>query len=457
MKFKTQPFEHQLEALEFLEQRKRTALFMEMGTGKSKVVLDFISRNPNIRTVLVIVPKTIIFHWKDEIKEHSRLRHSNLFNRLAEKRLTKLMSIVKLPLRKIVFLINYEGFLKEKTAFRRLFWDLIILDESTKIKNHRAKVTKLLGWNFSHIPYKIIMTGTPITQSYMDIFSQILFLDDGKRLGKRFSEFREKYFDSDYMGYKWELKEGAKKEIKKLLKDLCFFKKKKDCLSLPSKLYEKITLDMGKKQGKLYREMRDEFLTKLEDQTEIETSYVVVQIMKLSQITSGFIKDDNKKIHHFGSEKEEALVEILDGIGKKDKVIIWARFIHDLFTIKKLCNKLKRHNKIIYGKTSNRERKIKLFKKSKKLNTLICQVKCLGYGVNLSEASIAIYYSNSFSLENRLQSEDRIHRIGTKKKVTIIDLVIKNSIDEKIYAALKGKKKVLRNFMDRDEIRNLIN
>jgi SNF2 family DNA or RNA helicase len=458
MNFKTQPFMHQLNTLERIKDRDYYALFWEMGTGKTKEAIDLIRyrcyEKGEAISVLIICPKIAILNWVDEFKIHSTLE--KVVQPLNENRYKKEVALKDKS--KKIFIVNFESV---KPMFNALYkrWDMIIVDESQRIKNMQAISTKAIIKIGDLSRFRYILSGTPILNNPIDIFSQYRFLDGGFTFGKSFTTFRLSYFinvNADLAAKagnnfkyfpKWELNKMLANTFKQKVQSIASVIKKEDCLDLPPKVYKTIHLEMGDKQRKMYEEMKKELIAEIND-TKMYTvaSTAAVKIMRLRQISSGFARLDGVETLAVFSDnpKMDALEDLLEEITINHKCIIWCAFRHDIEAIR---DKFKIYNpSVIYGGTDANEKydQQNKFRKDNTCRIMIAHPKSAGLAINLVEASYAIYYSQGFELENRLQSEDRCHRPGSQvhDKITYIDLIYKNSVDVSISKALKNKKDI---------------
>lgn len=461
MKYKTTPYAHQITALERSWDREVYGFFMEMGTGKSKVLIDTIANlrmADKIDFALVIAPKGVYRNWVNkEIPEHL---HEDVKHRVirwvtsANKAQEQEIKSVAKPFDGLtIFVMNVEAFsaLKGKQAGEWLGQKfgrrgLIAIDESTTIKNHRAKRTKALTKIAAAFRYRRILTGSPVTKSPMDVYAQCEFL------GPRLLGFDSYYgFQGRYAvtkrrtlgSHSFEQIVGYRnvEELGERIDRFAFRVLKKDCLDLPEKTYTARYVEMTAEQTKMYEEIRRQAFTLLDGEM-VSTPQVITQLLRLQQVLCGHLKTDDGVVRTFESKRLDALLEILEEHG--GKAIIWSRFRHD---INQIVSALKKEYgdaaaASYYGDTDDDERAriVKDFQNpSHPLRFFVGNAATAGYGLTLTEANLVVYYSNSFDLEHRIQSEDRCHRIGQKNPVLYIDLITENTIDEKIVSALRNK------------------
>jgi len=460
--YKTQPFAHQRQALSDSWDKPFYALLMEMGTGKTKVALDTMSmlyEEKKIKACLVIAPKGVYDNWiRGEIPTHvpdriekSILRWTPSSARKYNDELDDFIYRDHEDLK--IFVMNTEAFSTPRAARKGYEFlnknpqNLVIVDESTTIKNRQAARTKnIIGMN-KISKYRRILTGSPITKSPMDLFSQCLFLTD-KALGfNSYFAFQSRYsiVQRRVMGQRSFQEITGYRRLDELNEKLDKFSNrvlKIDCLDLPEKLYIRRDITLTDEQIRVYNQMKKLALAKLESGELATTASVLTQIMRLQQICCGFLQPDDGEIELLPSNRMKELLEITDEL--QGKVIIWASYTHDIKEIAKSLQDKFGPGAVAtyYGDTEQDERQniVEEFQKPEsELRFFVGQPKTGGYGITLTEANTVIYYSNSYDLEIRLQSEDRAHRIGQKKAVTYIDLVAPGTIDEKILQALRNK------------------
>jgi SNF2 family DNA or RNA helicase len=461
--FKMKPFAHQVTALEKGWDRTEFGLFMEMGTGKSKVLLDnmgMLFRAAEINFALVIAPKGVYRNWvAKEIPEHMSddIPHRVIrWVSSANKKQKKEMRSVQDPFSGLtIFVMNVEAFstAKGKQAgewMARAFGQngLIAIDESTKIKNHKAKRTKNLCDIASKFKYRRILTGSPITKSPLDIYSQCDFLRQGI-LGhtsyygfqNTFAVLRQQRAGGgrtfqQVVGYK--NLETLGQQI-----DKCSYRVlKKDCLDLPEKIYTARYVSLTPEQLDMYVTLQKEALLLLDNGDMVSAPAVITQMLRVQQVLSGHLKTDDGEMIYFPSKRMEALQDIL--AEHQGKAMIWSRFRHDIVEITKMLNKTFGSGSAAsyYGDTSDDERQriVDQFQEpNSNLMFFVGNPATAGYGLTLTEANLVVYYANDFNLETRLQSEDRAHRIGQKNNVTYVDLISEDTIDEKIVQSLRDK------------------
>ncbi len=461
-KFKLKPFDHQVKALEQGWNKHEFGFFMEMGTGKSKVLIDNIGilhLNYNLEFALIIAPKGVYRNWvAKEIPEHMSddvpyrvIRWVSSPNKTQQK---ELKSVADKFDGLTIFVINVEAFstVKGQNAGKWLAQrfggrGLIAIDESTTIKNHKAKRTKALLKIAAGFQFRRLLTGSPITKSPMDVYSQCEFLRPGLLGFDSYYAFQGRYavINRRTMGaHSFQQIVGFKNldELTERIDRYSFRVLKKDCLDLPDKIYTVRYVGLTDEQAKMYKSIQETAIVMLESGDLVTAPAVITQLLRLQQVMSGHLKTDDGDTIYFPSRRVDALKEILEE--HAGKVIIWSRFRYDIIQITKVLAETYGEESVAsyYGDTTDNARNdiVKQFQSpDSKLRFFVGNPATAGYGLTLTEADLVVYYANDFNLETRIQSEDRAHRIGQKNNVTYIDLITEGSIDEKIVKSLRDK------------------
>jgi SNF2 family DNA or RNA helicase len=460
-KFKTKPFEHQKDALKKCWNKKAFAIFAEMGTGKTKIALDnacILYNKGRIDRLLVVAPKGTYMNWVDqEIPVHvpdyiekDVLAWKPNITEKYELQLKAIRNPENFKLK--IFVMNVESLSTKKGCYyAKLFLSskaMMIIDESTTIKNPQAKRTKNILELSKEAPYKRILTGSPVTQSPMDLWSQMDFLEPEILGQQSFYAFRTKYavlITASAAGGTHKFQKIVKfknlKELGKLVSPHSYRILKKDCLDLPDKIFTKRIIELSDEQKKAYSEMKTSAITILKGEAATAVN-VLTQLIKLHQITCGHMKTDSGDIINLKNSRLDELMQILGET--TGKAIIWANYIHDINTIESAIKKEFGLDSYCtyYGATKQEDRQACINKFQDETNPVrffIGNTQTGGYGITLTQASTVIYYSNNYDLEKRIQSEDRAHRIGQKNPVLYVDLVAKETVDEKIIQALRNK------------------
>jgi SNF2 family DNA or RNA helicase len=475
--FMFEPYKHQIAMTEFGLVHPCCAFFSEMGTGKTKACIDLIRNRAiqnGVKKVLIIAPKSILGNWKREIEINTG-NSLNVEIRILDGSKWERVQLLLKPIERLCFyIINYEGARILKDELVRIGFDFVVCDESTRIKDIRAARTKACVQIGKRAKYKLLLSGMPIVQNILDIHSQYLFLDSSI-LGWSFVAFRNKYFspvllccpqkhavyqkksiekdkfycykcnkwyqNNESKVWKWECKTEMLQELTNKIYEHAIRFRKVDCIDLPEQVYETREIFLNDEEIEIYKEM-DKLLHTEIDGKEVSASIILTKLIRLAQITSGFAKDEN------GIEREiknpsklQELEDLLDETAG-EKIIIWCNFVHNIQMIAELLNKKNISYVTFFGDTKDRDAVIQKFETDSSCRVFVGNPQTGGLGINLVSASIVVYFSQGFSLESRIQSESRTHRLGQTKKVTYVDLVANKTIDEYIIQALRNKKSV---------------
>tara|TARA_B100000287_G_scaffold411885_1_gene441773 strand:+ start:699 stop:2156 length:1458 start_codon:yes stop_codon:yes gene_type:complete len=457
-KFKMKPYAHQLTALEKSWNRENYAYFMEMGTGKTKVLIDNMSMlydKGKIDGALIIAPKGVVGTWyNQELPAHLPNHIENVTvlwqAHINKKQQEKLDNLFETETIFHILIMNVEALSTEKGhnfAFKFLnsHRSLMAIDESTTIKNPSAKRTKNIIKLSNKAKYKRIMTGSPVTKNPLDLYSQCQFLNPYLLDFTSYYAFRNRYALMKTINVQGRSIQVVDKfqnlgELSDTLKNFSYRVLKEDCLDLPDKVYIKRQINLSSEQLKLYDQMKKEALAILNGK-RVTTVNALTQLMRLHQITCGHFTADDGTIQKIPNNRINELMSVLEET--EGKAIIWAHYQYDITNIIKEVVKVHGPGSIVdyYGLTPQDERQnnIKKFQDDPKCRFLVGTPSTGGYGITLTAANTVIYYSNGYDLEKRLQSEDRAHRIGQKKSVTYVDILADKTVDEKIVKALRKK------------------
>ena len=474
-KFKTKPYDHQLKALDKSWDKKQYGYFMEMGTGKSKVLVDNMAMlydKGKINGALIIAPKGVYRNWySQEIPNHlaSHIDHKTvLWTATTSKAKDKeYQQLFKVDYDLHILIMNVEAFSTKKglefaAKFMNCHKTLMAVDESTTIKTPSAKRTKSICNLGKYAKYRRILTGSPVTKSPLDLYTQCGFLDEELLGFGSFYSFRNRYaimVDRNFGGRRVQIPTGYQRldELSEILKKFSDRVLKEDCLDLPPKTYIERQVELTDEQTKAYSTMKSAALATLKGKMAT-APHVLTQMMRLHQITCGHLKNDDGSITEVKSNRIKALLEVLDEV--EGKVIIWANYVYDIKQIVNAISDEYGDDSIVqyYGavEAEKRQDNIKKFQDpNSKARFFVGNPQTGGYGITLTAASNVIYYSNGYDLEKRLQSEDRAHRIGQKKAVTYVDLIAPKTVDEKIRKALRKKINIATQVMG-EELRDWI-
>lgn len=483
--FKTKPFKHQLDMFLGSRDKEYFALLLEMGCGKTKITLDtggWLYAQGKIDALLVVAPNGVHRMWVDQVMEHMpdyiNARAAWYASSLSKQEETALCKVLEHDGMKIVTM-NVEAFTTSKgVAFAKKFLmsfrTMMVIDESSVIKSPKAQRTKNLLKLSIHAKYRRILTGTPITQGPLDLYTQFGFLDSTILKCNTYFGFRNKYAIMREMrtaGRAFQVVSGYQNldQLQTLIEPHSYRVTKSDCLDLPEKLYSKRYVELSATQRSLYNALKKEVLVEFNGKA-MSAPLALTKLLRLQQIVGGFFVPDIDQnafstldLNGFDLEthsgalspsnpeaidkvnpRVESLIELLEETN--GKVIIWSRFRAEISAI---CDAITRSfgaKSIVeyHGGVDNTTRadNVQRFQNDDDCKFFVGHVQAGGKGLTLHAATTVVYFSNDFSLENRLQSEDRAHRIGQKHNVIYIDFIAPKTLDEHVVKTLREKKNV---------------
>lgn len=472
-RYKTKPYAHQHRIFTHSRDRRYVGLFAEMGTGKTKICIDTIAhlwKTKQITGALIIAPKGVYrnwhtkevpahmpddvplyeFVWSPTLDRHMKSQFENLYMSRNDDKL------------RIIYM-NVEALSTEKGGhFAMTFCKytksvMAIVDESTTIKSSAAKRTKVAIEATKNVAFRRIASGLPTPQSPVDMFSQLKFLDPYCLPTQSFFAFRNRYCVMR------EVRLGPRRfnkivgfknmdELHAIMERVGYRVLKKDCLDLPEKTYQIREVDLSDQQRDAYEALVRDTMMQINDERMrgvVTAPLMITRLVKLHQVACGHLVMDGGDILDFSTPRLTALDEVLDDM--EPPVLIWATYRHDIRRIVDLLSKKYGPQKVahFYGDSSSKEREDALtgFYEGR-VSYFVGNPAVGGYGLSLVRSHNVIYYSNSYNLEHRLQSEDRVHRIGQTLPVTYIDLVARGTVDEKILTALRNKETLARALLD---------
>lgn len=467
-KYKTKPWAHQLKALEYLVQRDTAALYTDMGTGKTKVMIDLIQTR-GFKCVLVVAPNKACEVWEEQISIHGIESQFSVF-RLnfysVNKCIDLLSKIPKIGKSRIldttlVFIINYEKVWRQGIdrifLSKRFGLDCVICDESHRIKSANSKCSMYLAKLGKLVPHRYLVTGTPMAENPSDIFAQYKFLNRDI-FGQNLGDFRDRYENIDpeataRIGHRILDKENPYKNTDELHAKMfsCAFYIESS-VELPEQTTIVRTFDMPDKTEKLYHNITKEKVAELNDKW-LESNNILTTILRLQQITSGYAKVEDietkeKSIINIDSARRDELTELLLDFPKNEPIVIFAHYKKDLKNIKRVCKELD----LSYSEVSGSVDTLKEWKQGK-TQILAVQYSSGSESIDLTRARYCIYYSLTQRLALYEQSKKRIHRPGQTRPVVYYHLIEKMkkgfTIDQKIYAALQSKRDIIDFIMEK--------
>jgi len=467
MKFHLKPYEHQKKEIDLAMSEDHRALLWDMGTGKTGGLINvlrvkFALEGRGLK-VLIFAPSVTLLNWKHEFGIHSRIPAHKivLLDQSGARRVAKAEQAVGPGYdQTAIIIVNYEAILNKKFFDVLSKWspEMMVLDESHYIKNKDSKRTKAI-MNLSlqqSVKYRYILTGTPVLNNLMEIFSQFKFLDRGETFGTNFFVFRAKYFQD--LNAAWASKgnhfpnfvprKDAVEEINKLIYSKSSRVMKDECLDLPPLIEQTLYVEMSPEQKKAYKQMKNEFITfvktKKEESKAVVAQLAITKLMKLQQILSGFVVDEEGEVHDFQKvPKLDETKRLLQELTPNHKVILWCCFQHNYKQLSRLCRELKIEHVFLTGEqnTHEKQKSMRDFADVPSVRVVIANRRAGGIGVNLIAASYSIVFSRNFSLGEEEQSKARNYRGGSEihDKIVKIDLCTCKTLDQEILFALKQK------------------
>jgi len=427
------------------------ALLMEMGTGKtitSIAVTGALYQTGIIKRVLIVAPLSILGVWQEEFSKFANFDYTlAMLTGSGIKKLDTLHHMSGTVLQ--VAVINYESAWRMEKELLQWNADLIIADEGHKIKTHNISAAKAIHKLGAKARYKLLLTGTVITNKAIDVFSQYKFLNPVV-FGPSFYVFRNRYFDMvGYGNHTPVLKRSMEQELTSRLHSIAFRATKAECLDLPEMTDIIRHIDLEPAAMKIYRDLVKDSYAEL-GKGEITVTNVLTRLLRLSQLTGGFIGDDESgSVQKISEAKLQALEDILDTTLQEDKkLVIIARFVPEIKAICKMLEKKDIRYSLIMGGVKDRTEQVEQFQNSPEISVFVGQIATAGLGITLTAASTMVFYSLDYSMSNFEQTKARIHRVGQKSKCTYLYLIVKGTVDEKVLKALRQKADLAKTLVD---------
>lgn len=427
------------------------ALLMEMGTGKSLTAIAItgaLSQAGRIRRVLIVAPLSILGVWEEEFQKFAAFPYAlAVLSGSSAKKLDTLRHMNGTALQMVV--VNYESAWRLEKALTAWHPDLIIADEGHKIKTHNIAASKAMHRMGAKASYRLLLTGTVITNKAIDVFSQYKFLNPAI-YGNSFYAFRNRYFDMvGYGNHNPVLKKSMEGELTEKLHSISYRATKAECLDLPETTDVIRQIELEPAALRIYRGLVKESYAELAG-GEVTATNILTRLLRLSQLTGGFLgNDETAAVEQVSAAKLSALEDILDGaVAEGKKLVIIARFIPEIKAICKLLEKRGLGYSCITGEVKNRDEQVARFQNEPEVMAFVGQIATAGLGITLTAASTMVFYSLDYSMSNFEQTKARIHRVGQRMPCTYLYLVARGTVDEKVLAALESKADLARTLVD---------
>lgn len=427
------------------------ALLMEMGTGKTLTTIAItgaLAKAGRIHRVLIVAPLSILGVWEEEFQKFADYPYSlAVLTGSGSRKLDTLRHMNGAALQVVV--VNYESAWRLERDL--LLWrpDLIIADEGHKIKTHNIAASKAMHRLGARAGYRLLLTGTVITNKAIDVFSQFKFVNPGI-FGQSFYAFRSRYFDMvGYGNHTPVLKKSMEAELTEKLHSISYRATKAECLDLPETTDVIRQVELEPPALRIYRSLVKESYAELSS-GEVTAPNILTRLLRLSQLTGGFIgNDETAAVEQVSAAKLAALEDILDGaVAEGKKLVIIARFIPEIRAICKLLEKRGLRYSYITGEVKNRDEQVSQFQNDPAVVAFVGQIATAGLGITLTAASTMVFYSLDYSMSNFEQTKARIHRVGQRMPCTYLYLVARGTVDEKVLKALKNKADLARTLVD---------
>lgn len=461
-------WDHQEKALKLSRVKDNLALLYEMGAGKTKSAIDITCdrfQRDELSSALVLAPKSVMQVWYKEMEEHSVIPydmidlHCDANAKQRERQLRKFKDYAPDDSVLTMGVTTYDSAWRLTDDLNDCEIDSIIADESTDIKTHDAQRTEgaIELAKSDSVDYRMILTGTAITNSPLDAWSQYEFLDP--------DIFNQNYYQFEHT---YAIKGGYNNKQVVAYKNLDDLKRKvhlnairvtkDECLDLPPKIFNNRYVTLSNKERKKYDNLKKESIVRLQNKDTVTVNCILAELAKLQQLANGFIHyeeieelevEGETKKERFGKSKINELKNVIDETGE-EKMVVWCKFREDIRAIEEMFdNKYDFRHVSLHGGTSDRSGELETqFHEDPETKLFISQIQTGAKGIDLTPASDVVYYSNSFSLDNYLQSQDRCHRKGQDNKVTYTHLLTEESVDIKIHNSLQSNEKLAKEIMD---------
>lgn len=460
MPVKARPYAHQYKAFDFACEKfgllpsdthsNGVALLMEMGTGKtltSIAIAGALYQFGKVSKILVTAPLSILGVWEQEFGQFADFPNTVTVLKGSSKNKGETLKTLRDNKLQIV-VVNYESAWRIEKELLEFDADLIIADEAHKIKEARTAQSKAMHHLGDKARYKLLLTGTVITNKELDVFSQYRYLNR-KVFGDSFYVFRNRYFDM--VGYGNHIPRFRKSMLEDFLErmhSIAYRVTKAECLDLPDITEEVRTVELEEKAKRLYKELEKESYTELSG-SEVSAVNVLTKLLRLSQLTGGHLTDDEGDSNPVSTAKLDALSDLIDSaMAEEKKLVVMARFVPELNDIQKLLEEKGVGYASVRGGVKNREEEIRRFQEDNDCRVFVGQIAAAGLGITLTSASTLVFYSLDYSMSNFEQAKARIHRVSQTENCHYIYLVAKDTVDVKVLKALRHKVDLAKTLVD---------
>ncbi|MCE5189116.1 MAG: DEAD/DEAH box helicase [Eubacteriales bacterium] len=421
------------------------------GTGKSLTTIAVAGRlllDRKIEKMLIVAPLSILGVWQEEFRKFANFEYSlAILNGSESKKIEKLRQMPTLGLR--VAVVNYESAWRLEKDIAAWDADLIVCDEGHKIKTHNIAASKCMHRLGAKARYQMLLTGTIITNKAIDVFSPYKFLNPAV-FGNSFYAFRNRYFDmTGYGNHTPVLKANMAEELARRIHSIAFRATKAECLELPETMEIVRTVELEPQAKRLYQQLvRDSYAWIKEG--EITAANVLTRLLRLSQLTGGFLRgDEGNRAERVSNAKLDALSDIVDCAAQEGgKLVVIARFLSEIDAITAMLERKSIAFSLITGAVKDRDEQVRRFQTDPEVTVFVGQIATAGLGITLTAADKMVFYSLDYSMSNFEQTKARIHRVGQNNPCTYIYLVAKSTVDVRVLKALRDKADLAKSLID---------
>jgi len=454
------PYAHQQQSFEFVtrlfteDASPGAALLMEMGTGKTLTTIAIAGAlwlTGSIKRILIVAPLSIVGVWQEEFSRFADFSYTlQVLSGSGAKKADTLRAMSGTAMLQVA-VVNYESAWRMEDKIKAWRPDLVVCDEGHKIKSHSANASKAMHRIGAAARYRLLLTGTPVTNKAQDIFSQYKFLNPAI-FGTSFYAFRNRYFDmTGYGQHTPVMKRHMEQEFTQRLHCIAFRATKAECLDLPEFVDTVRLVELEPAARKAYRDLvRDSYAELAEG--SVTATNILTRLMRLSQLTGGFIgNDDDPKPRQISRAKLAALEDIIEeATAEGKKLVVIARFVPEIKAICALLEKMGVGYSYISGEVKAKERaeQVARFQDDPDVQVFVGQIATAGLGITLTAASTMVFYSLDYSMSNFEQAKARIHRVGQLQRCTYVYLVASGTVDGKVLKALRDKANLARTLVD---------
>lgn len=450
------PWQHQVTGVTLIGSQRGTMLAYDMGTGKSRCVVDFVVNDKPTQRILIVCPLSVVAVWPRQFSQWAAGPveiYAPDKGKVAEKakQLRFLHTLNYSNNRKFVCVLNYESCWRQPMGdtLMKLDWDLVVLDESHRIKSFKGVASKFLARLGVQVRRRVCLTGTPMPHSPLDVFGQYRFLDRDI-FGSSFTTFRLRYaIMGGYQGHEVKAYRDLD-DLHRRFYSIAHKVSKRDVLDLPKATHEVIPVTLDDEALSIYMRFENDLIAEVGTGV-VTASNALSKLLRLQQITSGYaavkqdIDDESTTLEKIDDTKRGALQDLLEDLPPTEPVVVFARFRHDLDSIHEAAGEVDRPCQELSG----RKNELAAWQAASGGGVLAVQIQSGGVGIDLTRACYCVYFSIGYSLGDYEQSLARVDRPGQTRPVTYYHLVAKGTVDEQVYEALKARKQVVEYVLER--------